>query len=576
MKNFTTHFLSLLTLSFCISAGQAGAADYDPTAEIVKDLAKLKVGAKDWPQWGGWSGKNNTPDGKNIPIEWDIDEGTNIKWSAKLGSQTYGNPVIANGKVYVGTNNGAGHLKRYPSNVDLGCLLCFDEKTGEFLWQHSSPKLATGRVHDWPLQGVCCSPIIDGERLWFVTSRGEVRCLDTEGFRDDENDGSFTSEPNENKDEADVIWVFDMMAKLTVSQHNMCSCYVALVGDILVVNTSNGLDESHINLPSPNAPSFIALDRNTGELLWSDKSPGSNILHGQWSSPTVAEFNGQTQVIFAGGDGWVYSFDPKGDGKGNSKLLWKLDGNPKDSKWILGGRGTRNNIIATPVVYDGLVYVSVGQDPEHGEGIGHVWCIDPNRKGDVSSTLAKDKDGNIIPHRRLQAVDTEEGEKIEPNPNSAVVWHYTQVDADGNGKFAFEETMHRTIGTAAIKNDLLFISDFSGLFHCLDAKKIDEKTTNEDGTHPPVVYWKYDMFAAAWGSPLIVDGKVYIGDEDGDIAIFMLSSDPEVAMPDEEPVAEVNVGNAVYSSPVVANDVLYIANKSTLYAISSAAKAAAE
>jgi hypothetical protein len=576
MKNYTTYLLWLLTLSISVSAGQVDAQDYNPTAEISKELAKLKVGAKDWPQWGGWSGKNNTPDGKNIPIEWDIDAGTNIKWAAKLGSQTYGNPVIANGKVYVGTNNGAGHLKRYPSNVDLGCLLCFDEKTGEFLWQHSSPKLSTGRVHDWPLQGVCCSPVIDGDRLWFVTSRGEVRCLDTEGFHDDENDGSYTAEPNENKDEADVLWVFDMMAKLKVSQHNMCSCSVALVGDILLVNTSNGLDESHINLPSPDAPSFIALDRNTGELLWSDKSPGHNILHGQWSSPTVGEFNGQVQAIFAGGDGWVYSFDPKGDGNGNPKLLWKLDGNPKDSKWVLGGRGTRNNIIATPVVYDGLVYVSVGQDPEHGEGVGHVWCIDPNKQGDVSSTLAKDKDGNIIPARRLQTVDTDEGDKIEPNPNSAVVWHYTKVDTDGNGKISFEETMHRTIGTAAIKNDLLFISDFSGLFHCLDAKKIDEKTTNEDGTHPPVVYWKYDMFAAAWGSPLIVDGKVYIGDEDGDIAIFMLSSDPEVAMPDEEPVAEVNVGNAVYSSPIVANNVLYIANKSTLYAISSEEKASAE
>lgn len=576
MKNKTAYFLSLLTLSIGVNVGQVNAQDYDPTAEIAKDLAKLKVGPKDWPQWGGWSGKNNTPDGKNIPTEWDIDDGTNIKWSAKLGSQTYGNPAIANGKVYVGTNNGAGHLKRYPSNVDLGCLLCFDEKTGEFLWQHSSPKLSTGRVHDWPLQGVCCSPVIDGDRLWFVTSRGEVRCLDTEGFRDDENDGSYTAEPNENKDEADVIWVFDMMAKLKVSQHNMCSCSVALVGDILLVNTSNGLDESHINLPSPDAPSFIGLDRNTGELLWSDKSPGANILHGQWSSPTIAEFNGQAQAIFAGGDGWVYSFDPKGDGNGNSKLLWKLDGNPKDSKWILGGRGTRNNIIATPVVYDGYVYVAVGQDPEHGEGVGHVWCIDPNKRGDVSSTLAKDKDGNIIPARRLQAVDLEEGEKIELNPNSAVVWHYTKVDSDGNGKFAFEETMHRTIGTAAIKNDLLFISDFSGLFHCMDAKKVDEKTTNEDGTHPPVLYWKYDMFAAAWGSPLIVDGKVYIGDEDGDIAIFNLSSDPEVAMSDEEPIVEINVGNAVYSSPIVANDVLYIANKSTLYAISSDAESSTD
>jgi hypothetical protein len=568
MKSIPTMTLAAAMVA-ALAATPAFAQKYDPTAAYLKDLERFKVGPKDWPQWGGWGGKNNTPDGKNIPITWDIDSGKNIKWSAKLGSQTYGNPVIANGKVYVGTNNGAGHLKRYPSNVDLGCLLCFDEKTGDFLWQHSSQKLPTGRVHDWPLQGVCCSPLIDGERLWFVTSRGEVQCCDTEGFYDDENDGSFTAEPVQTKEEADVIWVFNMMSRLGVSQHNMCSCSVTLAGEVLLVNTSNGLDESHINLPAPDAPSFIALDRNTGELLWTDDSPGKNILHGQWSSPTYGVLGGQAQVIFTGGDGWVYSFDPEGDGKGNSKLLWKLDGNPKDSKWILGGRGTRNNIIATPVIYDGNVYVAVGQDPEHGEGVGHLYCIDPTKRGDVSIALAKDADGKIVPHRRLLAVKLEEGEKIEKNPNSAVLWHYSKVDTNNDGKVKFEETMHRTIGTAAIKNDILFISDFSGLFHCLDAKKIDTTRTNEDGTHPPVVYWKYDMFAAAWGSPLIVDGKVYIGDEDGDIAIFNLSSDPEVAMDNEQPISEINVGNAVYSSPVVANDTLYIANKSTIFAIAA-------
>jgi len=555
-------------LALTVAVSSVSAQKYDPTAEALKDIAKIKVGPKDWPQWGGWHGKNNTPDGKNIPIEWDIDSGLNIKWSAKLGSQTYGNPVVANGKVYVGTNNGGGHLTRYPSNVDLGCLLCFDEKTGEILWQHSSPKLPTGRVHDWPLQGICCSPYVDGERLWFVTSRGEVRCCDTEGFHDGENDGSFTAEPNENKNEADVIWVFDMMSRLGVSQHNMCSCSVAVAGEILLVNTSNGLDESHINLPAPKAPSFIALDKNTGELLWTDDSPGKNILHGQWSSPTYGVFKGQAQALFAGGDGWLYSFDPKGDGKGNSKLLWKFDANPKDSKWILGGRGTRNNLIATPIIYDGLVYLAVGQDPEHGEGVGHLWCINPNKKDDVSSHLALDKDGKPLDPRRLQAVHTDDGEHIKPNPNSAVVWHYTSVDSNNNGKIQFEETMHRTIGTAAIKNDILCIADFSGLFHCLDAKKIDTTGKNDDGTPRPVVYWKYDMFAASWGSPLIVDGKIYIGDEDGDIAIFNLSSDPEKAMDDGEPIAEINMGNAVYSSPIVANDVLYIANKSTVYAIS--------
>ena len=112
----------------------------------------------------------------------------------RLGSQTYGNPVVADGKVYVGTNNSGGWLKRYPADVDLGCLLCFDVKDGKFLWQHSSEKLPTGRVHDWPLQGICCAPLVEGDRLWFVTSRGEVRCLDTEGFHDGENDGPFKDE----------------------------------------------------------------------------------------------------------------------------------------------------------------------------------------------------------------------------------------------------------------------------------------------------------------------------------------------------------------------------------------------
>lgn len=535
-----------MTITPRVQAEARKATGYDPVAEALADIAKREVGKHDWPQWGGWNGRNNTPDGKNIPVEWNIEEGTNIKWKTALGSQTYGNTVVANGKVYVGTNNGAGYLKRYPSSVDMGCLLCFDEATGKFLWQHSSPKLPTGRVHDWPLQGICCAPYVDGNRVWFVSSRGEVLCLDSEGFLDDENDGPFKTEDNQSKDEADVIWKFDMMGELGVSQHNMCSCSVTCAGDILLVNTSNGVDESHINLPAPNAPSFIAMDRNTGKLIWTDTSPGTNILHGQWSSPTFAVLGGRPQALFAGGDGWLYSFDPAGDGEGNSKLLWKFDCNPKESKWILGGRGTRNNLIATPVVYDGMVYCAVGQDPEHGEGIGHLWCIDPTKDGDVSPTLAVDAAGKPLAHRRLQAIDEDKGEKAIENPNSAALWHYSVWGDD------FEQQMHRSCGTVAIKNDILYIADFSGLFHCLDAR------TGK-------AHWTYDMFAAAWGSPLIVEDRVYIGDEDGDIAIFELSTEMKM-------IGEINMENSVYSTPVVANNVLYISNKDTLFAISQDGK----
>ncbi|MCA9114378.1 MAG: PQQ-binding-like beta-propeller repeat protein, partial [Planctomycetaceae bacterium] len=161
-----------LTAACALLVAALPAADgdqkVDPTAQALASVAKMEVGKLDWPMWGGWPSRNNTPQGENIPDDWDVSSGKNIRWEAKLGSQTYGNPVVANGKVYVGTNNNAGWLERYPEAVDLGALLCFEEKTGKFLWQHSSPKLPTGRVHDWPLQGICCSPYVDGKRVWFV------------------------------------------------------------------------------------------------------------------------------------------------------------------------------------------------------------------------------------------------------------------------------------------------------------------------------------------------------------------------------------------------------------------------
>lgn len=570
MRGFSLQLIPLLILPALIFSSSVSHAADSVTAT---DGTKPAI-TKEWTQWGGDSARNNTPVGEGIPIEWNVGKfdfrtgewdssnAKNIKWASRLGSQTYGNVVVAGGKAFVGTNNSGGWIARYPGDVDLGCLIAFDIKTGDFLWQHSSEKLKTGRVHDWPLQGICCAPLIEGEKLWFVTSRGEVRCVDTEGFRDGENDGPVVDEEHTQAVDSDVIWIYDMMRELGVSQHNMCSCSVTAVGDTLLVNTSNGLDESHINLPAPNAPSFIALDKNTGKLLWTDKSPGTNILHGQWSSPSVGKLGGQMQAIFGGGDGWVYSFDPAGDGKGGSKLLWKFDANPKESKWILGGRGTRNNIIATPVLYEDYVYVAVGQDPEHGEGGGHLWCIDPTKRGDVSSELAYNSaDPNTpIEAKRLQAVDPEVGDLARSNPNSAAVWHFSEEDSNEDGEIDdYLETMHRSCGTVAIKDGILYIADFSGIFHCLDAK------TGK-------VHWSYDMFAAAWGSPLIVEGKVYIGDEDGDVAIFRHSADPAVAMnlDGDEPVpalGEINMGNSVYSTPIIANNVLYISNRTHLFAI---------
>jgi outer membrane protein assembly factor BamB len=519
----------------------------DPTAEARGEIAKMKVGPNDWPQWGGSIYRNNTPEGKNIPTDWNVKTGKNIRWSMQLGSETYGNPIVANGKVYVGTNNGNAYIKRFPRNVDLGVLLCFDEKDGTFLWQHSNAKLPTGRVHDWPHQGICSAPYVDGDRLWYVTSRGTVTCLDTEGFRDNENDGPVMNEEVQDATEADVVWVLDMMKTLKVAQHNMCSCSITCVGDSLFVITGNGVDDAHKTIPQVKAPSFICVNKNSGEVLWTDNSPNGNILHGQWSSPSYGEFLGGPQVIFAGGDGYLYGFSPEGkDGKSN--MLWKFDCNPKSSVYMLN-RATRNHLIATPTIYEGLIYIGVGEDPEHLEGQGHLWCIDPNHRGDVSPTIVFNKADPTkpIPHKRLQALVEKDGDFERPNVNSAEVWHYM-----GSNPGEFETTMHRTCGTCAIKNGLLFVADFSGLFHCLDAK-----------TGEP--HWTHDMLAACWSSALIVEDKVYIGDEDGDVAIFKLS-------PTKELIKEVKMGTAVYTTPIVANDTLFIANRNHIYAIQEGAQ----
>src|SRR5213593_3860840 len=289
--------------------------------------------AADWPRWGGndpgrnmYSPARSLPDrfdpGKPKPGTDEIDLKTtrNVKWVAKLGSQAYGNTVVAGGKVYIGTNN---ENPRDPQHQgDRSILLCFDEKTGEFLWQLVVPKLASGKVNDWESLGLLSSPCVEANRLYLVTSRCEVVCLDTEGQANG-NDGPFKDEdqyvvgPGKPKakigpKDADILWRYDMMDELGVFPHNASNCSVLVLDDLVYVCTSNGQDWTHVNIPSPNSPSFIALNKKTGQLAAEDNAGvGPRIFHGQWTSPSAGKVNGQWRVFFGGGDGVCYAFDAK-------------------------------------------------------------------------------------------------------------------------------------------------------------------------------------------------------------------------------------------------------------------------
>jgi outer membrane protein assembly factor BamB len=504
----------------------------------------------DWPQWGGRNIRNMYSPQRGLPDAFgkiDFKPGTdeirtngikNLKWIAKLGSQSYGNVTVAGGKVFVGTNN---EPNRDPRHVgDRSILLCFDEKTGAFLWQLVVPKLASGKVNDWESLGLLASPTVEGDRVYVVTSRCEVMCLDVNGMSNG-NDGPFKDEakyvvkdvlldrgkPTERlsppiepgAQDADIIWVYDMMDEMGVFPHNASNCSVLIEDDILYTCTSNGQDWTHSNIPSPNAPSFLALDKTTGKFLGEDDAKiGPKILHGQWGSPTSAVVNGKKLIVFGGGDGVCYAFDAKPvetpDGP-FLKTIWKFDCNPPEYKKDKDGKPIKypaaegvSEINATPVFWKNRIYVATGQDPEHGEGVGILTCIDATKTGDVTAT--------------------------------AKVWEYRGI--------------HRSISTVSLdpETGLIFVGDFSGFIHCLDS---------ETGK----LHWTHDMKAHMWGSTFVADGKVYVGDEDGDFVVLGATKEKKV-------ISETNLGSAVYGTPVVANGVVYLQSNTHLFAFGDPAK----
>lgn len=446
--------------------------------------------AVDWPMWGGTPGRNMVSSLTGLPADWDIETKRNVRWSADLGSESYGNPVVSGGRVFVGTNN---DNPRDPNQSgDRGVLMAFREQTGEFLWHHTHEKLESGPVNDWPHQGVASSPLVEGDRLYYVSNRGVLFCVDAEGFEDKENDGPFTAEERVGPRDADVIWAFDMIKEVGAFPHNLSNSSPTVAGDLIFVGTSNGHDESHVRVPSPKAPSVIAVNKVTGKLVWADNSVADRILHGQWSPPAVGRIGGVDQLVSAQGDGWVRGYEAL-----SGKKLWEFDTNPKDAVWPK----TRNELIATPVIAGDRVYIGNGQDPEHGEGTGNFYAIDATRRGDI----------------------TESGK----------AWHVTSI--------------RRTISTAAVVDGLVYIADFSGFLHCLDALTGKE-------------IWKHDLFSAVWASPLVVDGKVYLGDEDGDVVVLAHGREKKL-------IAETNMGGSVYGTVTPANGRLFLNTQTRLFAI---------
>jgi len=478
--------------------------------------------AGDQPQFGQWHSRNMVSPETALPATCDPATGANVKWSAPIGLRAYATPIVAGGKVFIGADNARPRDRRHTG--DRGVLLCLNEADGAFLWQLVAPRLGGDRHNDWPRIGMCSPPTAEGDRVYIVSNRAEVLCLDVHGQANG-NDGPFTDEaaamappgttpkPLTGTD-ADILWRFDLRAgAVSMQPHDSAHSSILIHGRYLYLNTGNGVDPTHRRILRPEAPSLIALDKVTGKLVAVDgERIGPRIFHCTWSSPALGVVNGRPLVFFGGGDGVMYAFraldalTPPAAAPVTLQRVWRFDGDPTAPKenvsdYLTNRTTSPSNILGMPVFHDGRVIFALGGDIWWGKRQVWLKCIDATKTGDVTKT--------------------------------AELWSVP--------------LNRHCSSTPSIHDGLVYIADAGGTVHCIDAET--GKTV-----------WTHQANGEIWGSTLVADGKVYVGTRRGELCILAAGRQKKL-------LAAVRLDSPIHGSPAAANGVLYVATMKRLYAL---------
>lgn len=483
-------------------------------------MACADLPAADQPQWGTAWTRNQISTETGLPGNFDPLSGKHVAWRVPLGTQTHSTPVIAGGRVYIGTNNGNPRDPRHQG--DRGILMCLDEQDGHLLWQLVVPKRTEDRYQDWPDTGMSSPATVEGDRVYTVTNRGEVVCLDAKGMANG-NDGPFQEEgahqtPADSPRipagplDADILWILDMKESAGIWPHDGAHSSILIHGSCLYLNTGNGVDHTHRFIRTPDAPGLLVIDKSTGRILTRDhEKTAPTTFHATWSSPSLAEFQGQNHLFFAGGNGILYNFDPlpanrTADSSPALRKRWSFDPDPEAPKTEVH-RYTSNRqegpstLYAMPVFHGGRLFVAAGGDLWWGKNESFLLCLELNPNS--------------------------------PEAPPKLLWK-TPLGA-------------HVLSTPAVTPELIWIADTQGTVFCLD------RTTGRPR-------WTSEMKGEFWGSPLVADGKVYVATRRGDFRIFSES-------PEKQELFQIDLRSPVSATPTAANQSVYLATMKELWCL---------
>lgn len=269
-----------------------------------------------WPQWRGPEMNGVAPHG-NPPTEWS--ESKNVKWKIKIPGKGSASPIVWKETIFVlsavptgekvevappSPDTPAWRRGKVAGEVQRFTIFAVSRNDGRILWQKSLreelPHEGTHETGTW----ASASPATDGEHVYaFFGSRG-LYCLTMEG---------------------EVLWevdLGDMQTKLSFGEGSSPFVY----RDRIILNWDH------------EGQSFIvALNKKTGEEVWRVNRDEMT----SWATPVVVEQDGVAQVI-VNATSRIRSYDFE-----NGKLIWECE-------------GMTSNVIPTPIISDGMVYVTSG------------------------------------------------------------------------------------------------------------------------------------------------------------------------------------------------------------------------
>ena len=226
----------------------------------------------------------------------------------------------------------------------------------------------------------------------------------------------------------------------------------------------------------------------------------------------MAQLNGKPILFFCGGNAVVYGFEALPTNSTTSasveklKKVFQFDFDPRAPKenihkYTSNRREGPSTIYGMPVFHNNRLYVAGGGDLFWGKNEAWIKCIDATKEGDITAT--------------------------------AEVWSYTLE--------------RHVISTPAIAGEIMFISDCGRKLHCL-----------ETATGKPL--WTHDIVGEAWASPMVADGKVYLGTRSGHFYVMAASKE-------KRELSHIETGAPISATATAANGTLYVGTMTHLYAI---------